>query len=346
MSDSQMPEASKNVDATDDAQSDLVDRVNENLADAEAASAAATDNAETADEVPADAAVADAAPVAEAPAAETAPVDAPDGDAPVTEEPPATDEDLAAARAHIAAMGDDDDTPWYDREDVTTAADNLPESVREPAPLTPPAAAEEVPAETVVAPAATAAAAQQPIFVQAPEPPRKRGNRGFSGVVALLATVIFALGYLAARLFLSGQAVAMDGLAAAAVELLPQPRFWVPVLTFFLAFWLLGAFLNNAKWGYWVVFGLLVGVAAMGGHVLGELVNADIFRLTAAQGAEMALAQLATWPALIAFVLGRELPVWFGGWTARRGRTVIAANAEAQEEYQRTLEAGPQIVQQ
>lgn len=257
------------------------------------------------------------------------------------------DDAVARAKAHVAAMADDDDTPWYDREDVTSAADNLPEAVRDDAPATaliPPAEVTESVDEPVAAPAAKSSA--QPIFVQAPEPPRKRGNRGFSGVVALIATVIFALGYIATRLFTGADAVGLDQVADRALEILPTPRVWVPIVVFFFAFWLLGAFLNTAKWGYWVIFGIFVGLASMAGHVFGEVVNADITKLTPSDAIALAGQSVATWPALVALVLGRELPVWFGGWIARRGRTVIAANAESQEEYQRTLEAGPQIVSQ
>ena len=37
---------------------------------------------------------------------------------------------------------------------------------------------------------------------------------------------------------------------------------WVPVVVFFIAFWLLGAIINRGRWGAWVIFGLLVGFAA------------------------------------------------------------------------------------
>ena len=47
----------------------------------------------------------------------------------------------------------------------------------------------------------------------------------------------------------------------------------------------------------------------------------------------------------IAFVLGRELTIWFGGWVAARGKRVSELNREAQREYERTLEAGPRLHQ-
>ena len=41
------------------------------------------------------------------------------------------------------------------------------------------------------------------------------------------------------------------------------------MVVFFIAFWLLGAIINRGRWGAWVIFGLLVGVAAYLGHILG-----------------------------------------------------------------------------
>jgi hypothetical protein len=40
---------------------------------------------------------------------------------------------------------------------------------------------------------------------------------------------------------------------------------WVPVVVFFIGFWLLGAVINRGRWGHWVIFGLLVGVVAYAG---------------------------------------------------------------------------------
>lgn len=280
-----------------------------------------------------------------------------------------TDADRAATAAAIAAMNDNDDTPWYDRVEVADATAVLPAEVRASAapatdladaPSAPPVAEPVIApviappvAEPVVAPASTNVfptdtASAQPIFVQAPEPPRKRGNRGFSGVVALIATLIFAVVYLAAVLFSADAGVFtnVEKLGADAVAQLATFSFWTPVVAFFLGFWLLGAFINTAKWGYWVVFGLFVGLIALVGHAGGQVLQANPLKVTLNEGLELAWTSIFTLPGLVAVVLGRELPIWFGGWIARRGRGVIAANDEAQAEYQATIDAGPQLVQQ
>lgn len=200
---------------------------------------------------------------------------------------------------------------------------------------------------TVVAPAAPVAEqpAPQPIFVQAPEAPRPRGNRGAAGAIGLLAALVFGILYLAAALGfgVADGDVTASNIAEQLVSAVTSWWFWVPVAVFFLAFWLLGAIINRGRWGQWVILGLLVGAAAYGGHLLGQLFQAPFWTLTASQGAEVVEEQVLAPLAIVAFILGREITIWFGAWVARRGARVTELNNEAQREYERTLEAGPQL---
>lgn len=206
----------------------------------------------------------------------------------------------------------------------------------------------EVIAPAAVAPAATVAAARspQPIFVQAPEPPRPRGNRAAAAAIGLLAAVCFAVLYLGAWVVVDVVAgkVEPSGLGKALADALVTWALWVPVAVFFLAFWLLGAIINRGRWGLWVVFGLLVGLASYGGHLLGQLFQAPFWSISASQGRELVQGQLWVPLAIAAFVIGRELTIWFGAWVAARGKRVSELNYEAQREYERTIEAGPTIV--
>ncbi len=185
----------------------------------------------------------------------------------------------------------------------------------------------------------------QPIFVQAPEPPRPRGNRAAAGLIGLVAALGYALitfGVLFGAGFAVGAITSLDA-GEAALQILGSWVFWMPVAIFFLGFWLLGAILNRAAWGHWVVWGLLVGVIAYGGYLLGTMFQAPFWMLTARQGAALIESQLFSPVAILSFVVGRELTVWFGAWVAARGRRVGEDNARAQREYERTLEAGPQL---
>ena len=195
-----------------------------------------------------------------------------------------------------------------------------------------------VPAEPVAPPAAP-----QPIFVQAPEPPRELGNRGTAGAIGLVAALAFAVLFLGAILgfgALRGE-VTVENIGTAALEPLTTWAFWVPVVVFFLSFWLLGAFVNRARWGKWVTLGLLVAIATYGGYILGQLFQAPFWRITATESVELVNEQLLAPLAIAAFVFARELTIWFGAWVARSGAKKKALNAEAQAEYERTLEAGP-----
>ncbi|MGW9627511.1 ABC transporter [Microbacterium sp. NPDC055521] len=195
-----------------------------------------------------------------------------------------------------------------------------------------------VPAEPVAPPAAP-----QPIFVQAPEPPRELGNRGTAGAIGLVAAVAFAVLYLAAMLgfgALRGD-VSVENIGTSALEPLTTWAFWVPVVVFFLSFWLLGAFINRARWGKWVIFGVFVAIATYGGYILGQLFQAPFWRVTATESLELVNEQVLAPLAIASFIFARELTIWFGAWVARSGARKKVLNAEAQAEYERTLEAGP-----
>lgn len=294
-------------------------------------------------------------------------------DAVVVDEPTATEQDAAPApaaevpRVISEPMVDEDptfDSAMYEAhaEDSTTAypAETTPaapaatavapavtpsEPVSEPVTPSEPVAPAAAGAAAAGAGAATVAYAPQPIFVQAPEAPRPRGNRGAAGAIGLLAALSFGVLYLAVWLgvgLLDG-AVTVDTLGSTVLVALGTWSLWVPVAVFFIAFWLLGAIINRGRWGAWVIFGILVGVAAYLGHILGALFQAPFWMLTASEGAALVEGQLLAPLAIGAFIIGRELTIWFGAWVAARGARVTELNVEAQREYERTLEAGPQL---
>lgn len=290
---------------------DVVGRAHEGLAEAEAAR---NENAET----PAEAS--DAAPVAP--------------------EPDPWDSPEAASLHDASAPPAASDTAVYDTPAV---------AAYEPAadPAAAPAVTPSEPVAETVAPAAVAVA-PQPIFVQAPEAPRPRGNRAAAGAIGLVAALSFAVLFLAVWLgidALSGELTAAN-VTELALAALGSWTLWVPVIVFFLAFWLLGAIINRGRWGSWVIFGLLVGFASWGGYLLGVLFQEQFWNITASQGAELMADHVLAPGAIAAFIIGRELTVWFGAWAASRGKRVTELNVEAQREYERTLEAGPQLVRQ
>ena len=301
---------------------DVARRAEEGLADAEAAKRDA---------------------VSEPAAAEAASAPEPAYEEPVVE--PVREEPASAAPAPSAY--DDDDAEEYTSAAAYQAA--YDRSASETAVVAPVVTPSEPVVDTpAVAPVVAAAPVAQPIFVQAPEAPNPRGNRAATGAIGLVAALSFAVLYLAAWLGFGALAgdVTIDNVGEVALGALGTWSLWVTVFVFFLAFWLLGAIINRGRWAMWVIFGLLVGFAAYGGHLLGQLFQAPFWALTASEGAQLIADQVYAPLAIAAFIIGRELTIWYGAWAAARGRRVTELNIEAQREYERTLEAGPQLVRQ
>ncbi|MFY9711948.1 MAG: ABC transporter [Microbacterium sp.] len=323
MSDPDVPKDEKPNDVND-----VVDSANAGLAEAEAAGADVPD------------ATADTAPDARVDP-DLAAFEEAERDYPGTFSAAQAAEAAAASRADAETSVVDDATASETR--VFPAAHVHEESAMADAAYTAPvndAETRVVPSEPVPTPVL-----QQPIFVQAPEPPRELGNRGTAAGIGLLATLSFAILYLGASLGLGALAgdITGENVGESALAPLTTWGFWVPVAVFFLGFWLLGAIINRGRWGLWVVLGILVGLIAYAGHILGQLFEAPFWTLTAAQGSELVGEQLLAPLAIAAFVFARELTIWFGAWVARSGARKTELNAEAQREYERTLEAGPTL---
>lgn len=249
------------------------------------------------------------------------------------DEPAVAEADAVAASDETVVLAKADDAETTVLDDATSVTSVYDKHDDAPTQI--------VPDEPVI----VAPAAVQPIFVQAPEPPRDRGNRGAAGGIGLLATIVFAILFLGVVLGLGAIRgdVTTANIGEAALAPLTTWGFWVPVVAFFFGFWFLGAIINRGSWGRWVVFGLIVGVISYLGYVLGQLVEAPFWTLTSTQGLELFRDQLLSPLAITAFVLGRELTIWFGAWVARSGARKTELNAEAQREYERTLEAGPSL---
>ncbi|MFB7843112.1 ABC transporter [Microbacterium sp. NPDC056052] len=272
------------------------------------------------------------------------------GEAPAADQKAAVDADLAAFEAAEAAypgtFGGTFTPPSPEAPTVVAAAAAAETSTFEHATTRVDTVAEaptQVLAPAVITPGASDV--PPPIFVQAPEPPRERGNRGAIFGIGLLAAVAFAILYLGTALGIA----AIDGKVTTdsiGTYLLDQARsagLWIPVVVFAIGFWLLGGIINRGRWGYWVVFGIIVGGFAYGGHLLGAIGSVEFWKLGATQLADTVNGQLLAPLAIAAFIFGRELTIWFGAWAARAGARRTAQNEEAQREYERVLEAGPQL---
>ena len=207
------------------------------------------------------------------------------------------------------------------------------------------------PAAQQIAPEATAAPAQPtpppppfipqpvaPIFLQRPEPPKRKSNRGVGILIALVGTVAFAVLWAAAL-------VVVGAMLTPSSELLPvltqyftsQLSGWAPIVAFFVGMVVLIQIINRARWWGYILGGLVVAIFVYLVYIGAGLVDARFWQRNAD---EQALVLSRAWVspfAVLAGVIAREMSIWTGAWLAGRGRKLKARNAEAQADYEQQL---------
>jgi hypothetical protein len=234
------------------------------------------------------------------------------------------------------------DAPVVDKtgEAPAVAESPTPEIVTDP--IAPPAAEQPVAAPIVAEPVlvttdADAETRAQPgphvVYIEAPQPPRKRGNRAIGSLIAVAAAVLFAVLY-AVILYIVELGIA----GSANFGFLSEADFWAPVVVFAVGFVLLVVIVNRAGWAAYVVGSLVVGVFtyfATATVIL--LLNAS--HLQQSEGGPFFGIVLSSPAIIIAGLLAREISLWVGFAIAARGRRVKARNVEARENYDREFAA-------
>ncbi|MGN6324920.1 hypothetical protein [Pseudolysinimonas sp.] len=212
-------------------------------------------------------------------------------------------------------------------EKVTAAA--------EPVPVTADPASAGVAEPATARNAATATPAAQDhrvVYVEAPAPPRVRGNRVVGTLLALVGAVVFAalFALVAGLLYAMGGDPLFGGRFGAFVA---SAAFWVPVLVFVLAFILEVVIVNRGGWAAHVFGSLLLAFIVYFASIGLLLLVGNVF-----SNQHVTFTQIALTPQIIASaVIAREVAIWFGLGIARRGRSVRTRNAEAKESYEREV---------
>ena len=174
----------------------------------------------------------------------------------------------------------------------------------------------------------------QTVYITAPQPPKKKGNRGLGSLLTILATVVFAAVYagLAGLLILFVQP---DGVSDALGQFVTGPLFYIPVLVFLviMVLWVLLA--NRASWWAWVIGSLVIAVIVYLASIGVLLLLAGGFGLTASQATETFYGFAGNPVLVAAALLAREVAIWFGAAIAVRGRKVRERNYEAWETFER-----------
>lgn len=296
-----------------------------------------------------------------APAAEVPATPAPSAPAKVTEPEPvvATDDDIAAAVARsntadvpaAAAAGSatidtaspaESATPVIVAAEAATAAQATTTYATQPAPA----------GEATWAPEPGAVPAQgygqpvTPIYVQRPEPPKKKSNRGFGILIALVGTIVFAALWVLA-VILVGYALTPNDQFAESLSrfFLSQTSGWAPVVAFFVGMVVLIQILNRARWWAYILGGLFVALFVYFSYVGASLYDLKVWQLTPNEASIVLQRQWVAPFAVLAGVIAREISMWTGAWLAARGRKLKARNAEAQAAYdQQVADAQNQAV--
>lgn len=189
-----------------------------------------------------------------------------------------------------------------------------------------------------VASAQSGVAGQQVVYVQAPIPPRVRGNRVVGVLLALLGTVVFGAAYAAAAAIPLAIRFSGAGLSPAFTAFVQNAIFWIPVMMFALGFIVLVVILNRAGWWAHVIGSLLVALFVYFASIGLLLLVDNVIGKTPAE-ANAAFGALATNPLMIAAALvAREVSIWIGLAIAARGRRVRARNEETRTAWDREQE--------
>ena len=192
---------------------------------------------------------------------------------------------------------------------------------------------EEPTAAEPVVTAPPAPPAQQVVYVEAPRPFVKKGNRGFGILIAILSAIIFTALYAVANVILQ----LVDGLPAD-FSFLSTLGFYAPTIMFAIGFILLVLIVNRAGWAAHVFGSLLVGLFVFfGGTGLYMLIH--ISQIPSNQVGPTFEHTLFSPELIIAGLLAREVSLWMGAAIASRGRRVKARNVDAKVLYDQEIAA-------
>ncbi|PFG32168.1 hypothetical protein [Paramicrobacterium agarici] len=172
-----------------------------------------------------------------------------------------------------------------------------------------------------------------PEHVEVAEEPKRKGNRWAGIGIGVIQALVFA-----AAMF--GVLILIDLISGEQPDLLGtllSPALLIATGMFFIGLVIVSLLVNRAGWWAWILGGLLIAAFAYVGWIGGLLVQ-DAMSVPSNRVLEFIWENLLTWPSVAAFILGREIPIWFGAWTAARGRKVAARNREARDDYERRLD--------
>lgn len=190
---------------------------------------------------------------------------------------------------------------------------------------------------TAAAPAAVpvAEAPREVVYVQAPTPPKERGNRGFGVLISILGAIAFGLLYLAAAVVIS--LVPGTGFTASIPVFLASDAFWVPIAAYAVCSVIFALIVNRAAWWAHVISSVFVALLTYGASIGVLALLRGVVGMAPEVGLQL-LGAMATSALLLAvLVVARETNLWFGLAISTRGRRVKERNAVARAEFERSV---------
>lgn len=177
------------------------------------------------------------------------------------------------------------------------------------------------------------------VLVEEPMPPRRKGARGVGFAVALLATLVFAIVFAAAFFAVEFLFNVDFGPAALLESVWLLPSYLLPVIVFFLAYWIITLVVNRAGWWAHVLGAFIVALLVYAAHIVGAYMEqqggwagyTEVFGIDGPSLGQLLLAPLS----VLAFVVAREVPIWVGGIVSRRGRKAREWNRQSMEDFNR-----------
>jgi hypothetical protein len=172
------------------------------------------------------------------------------------------------------------------------------------------------------------AADQQVVFVNAPLPPRKKGNRIVGSLFSLLAAVVYGAVFAGVIAIIS---LVLFGRIS--VNFLAAPTFYVPIVFFLIGMILVVLVVNRAGWWSYLIGSIFVALVVYFGTVGFLLLLEGVVAKTPA-AASLAFQHGLQNPLVIAAALiAREIAIWTGAVIGRRGKKVTVRNAAARDAF-------------
>lgn len=175
-------------------------------------------------------------------------------------------------------------------------------------------------------------------YVQTPMPPEIKGNRGAGSLIAVLATLGFALVFAGVLALWLAPTLAPSQFVDGILGNIVSWGFIAATVAFLVGMIVLVLIFGRAGWWAYVLGGFLVGVLVWLAATAGVAADAEGVRvLFETSPIDLITSFGVTLPAIAAGLVAREATVWFGAWVGSRGRRMRARNAVALAEYETAL---------